>query len=273
MAGVNSISKQGEALLTGHVTVSEGAGITLTQVGQDIEIAASGVTPTEPIGSPQAWYGAHEPTSITTVSNRISQWNDLTGNGNHLTQGTAADRPFYSGTPRVVNGFTIPEFTLTQEFLDCSLVTSDRTSTHMIACLIDSFTTTLIGSAGGTGGFEARIDANVRVQYLKAGVSAITAHTGWPMQGGTGLPTFVQVLCARMNNTTLFQDVLSGATFSPSAEATTFTAGRTLRLGTDQSGTVPFDGLIMEYVYYDTQLSDADMEQNFLMMYDRWCVA
>lgn len=39
MAGVDSISAQGEAQLTGHVTVSEGSGIELTQVGQDIEIA------------------------------------------------------------------------------------------------------------------------------------------------------------------------------------------------------------------------------------------
>ena len=38
---VESISKAGDTPLTGDVTLSEGANVTLTQVGQDIEIAAS----------------------------------------------------------------------------------------------------------------------------------------------------------------------------------------------------------------------------------------
>jgi hypothetical protein len=40
--GVDSIAKSGSAALTGDVTLSEGANVTLTQVGQDIEIAATG---------------------------------------------------------------------------------------------------------------------------------------------------------------------------------------------------------------------------------------
>jgi hypothetical protein len=39
---VTSIAKEGEASLTGAVTLSEGANITLTQVGNDIEVAYSG---------------------------------------------------------------------------------------------------------------------------------------------------------------------------------------------------------------------------------------
>ncbi len=41
-SGVDSISKSGSAQLTGDVTLSEGANVTLTQVGQDIEVAATG---------------------------------------------------------------------------------------------------------------------------------------------------------------------------------------------------------------------------------------
>ena len=40
--GVSSISKSGDTQLTGDVTLSEGSNITLTQVGNDIEIASSG---------------------------------------------------------------------------------------------------------------------------------------------------------------------------------------------------------------------------------------
>ena len=41
-AGVSSVSKSGSTQLTGDVTFSEGANITLTQSGNDIQIAATG---------------------------------------------------------------------------------------------------------------------------------------------------------------------------------------------------------------------------------------
>lgn len=40
-SGVTSIAKSGDSGLTGAVTLSEGSGVTLTQVGQDIEVAAA----------------------------------------------------------------------------------------------------------------------------------------------------------------------------------------------------------------------------------------
>ena len=40
--GVDSLAKDGDTQLTGDVTLSEGSNITLTQVGQDIEIASAG---------------------------------------------------------------------------------------------------------------------------------------------------------------------------------------------------------------------------------------
>ena len=41
-SGVRSLAKSGSAKLKGNVTLSEGSGVTLTQSGQDISIAASG---------------------------------------------------------------------------------------------------------------------------------------------------------------------------------------------------------------------------------------
>lgn len=46
--GVDSLAKSGDTPLTGDVTLSEGTNITLTQAGQDIEIAAAGFTETLP---------------------------------------------------------------------------------------------------------------------------------------------------------------------------------------------------------------------------------
>ena len=42
LRGLTSLSKSGESQLNGDVTLSEGSNITITQVGQDIEISAAG---------------------------------------------------------------------------------------------------------------------------------------------------------------------------------------------------------------------------------------
>lgn len=52
-AGVSSIKEVGGASLTGNVTLSEGANVTLTQVGNNIEIAASG-------GADLGWYNVKD---------------------------------------------------------------------------------------------------------------------------------------------------------------------------------------------------------------------
>jgi hypothetical protein len=44
--------------------------------------------------------------SLTLIDNKISQANDLTGNGNHVTQGTAADRPALT----TINGVQVGDF-------------------------------------------------------------------------------------------------------------------------------------------------------------------
>lgn len=261
MAGVDSIAASGNPQLTGHVTVSEGSGITLTQVGQDIEVA---VTPLEPTAGMRAWYDANDTGTLTIVSNRVSQWNDKSGNVLHLTQGTAADRPFYNAAPRTINGIICPEFTPTVEFMDSALSTSDRTSTHFLVALADDFASerTALGSlTAGGGGFELHFNSN-SVRIAKAGVAFL-----WD-NGMFTTPTNPFLLCIRMSATAL--NVVSGGGFQSLAEATTFTAGQTLRLGTEPTGAQPWDGLIGEYLVYDTTLADADMQHNLLYLYDKW---
>jgi len=45
-----------------------------------------------------AWFDAQDAASITQSSGAVSQWNDKSGNGNHLTQATAGKKPTYSAT-------------------------------------------------------------------------------------------------------------------------------------------------------------------------------
>lgn len=43
----------------------------------------------------RAWYDASASSSITLNAGNVSQWNDLSGSGFHLTQSTAANQPAY----------------------------------------------------------------------------------------------------------------------------------------------------------------------------------
>lgn len=54
--------------------------------------SSSSPLPWEP-SSAELWLDAADASSITHSSNAISQWSDKSGNGNHATQGTTANRP------------------------------------------------------------------------------------------------------------------------------------------------------------------------------------
>jgi hypothetical protein len=57
---------------------------------------ASGFNPRS-IAGIAAWYDASVTSSIT-IATGVSQWNDLSGNGRNLTQGTGNNQPAYTGT-------------------------------------------------------------------------------------------------------------------------------------------------------------------------------
>jgi len=56
----------------------------------------------------QLWLDASDSSSVTTASGNVSQWNDKSGNGNHVSQATAANRPAYQTA--VVNGLNAINF-------------------------------------------------------------------------------------------------------------------------------------------------------------------
>ena len=72
-------------------------------------IAAASSTPSwNPADYAWAWYDASDTGSISHSSNKVTQWNDLSGNGYHLTQGTDADRPLTNTV--TINGLNALSF-------------------------------------------------------------------------------------------------------------------------------------------------------------------
>lgn len=58
--------------------------------------------------SPSLWFDASNASSITSSSGLVSQWNDLSGNGLHLTQATSANQPTTGVTTQ--NGLNVINF-------------------------------------------------------------------------------------------------------------------------------------------------------------------
>jgi hypothetical protein len=61
------------------------------------------------------WLDAADAATVTTVSGAVSQWNDKSGNARHATQGTAGNRPAYTGNS--LNGLATIKYDATNDFL------------------------------------------------------------------------------------------------------------------------------------------------------------
>ncbi|MBL4705753.1 MAG: hypothetical protein JKY54_14605, partial [Flavobacteriales bacterium] len=53
--------------------------------------------------NPALWLDASDTTSVIHTAGAVSAWNDLSGNGNHAIQDTAANQPTYIGTTQGIS--------------------------------------------------------------------------------------------------------------------------------------------------------------------------
>tara|TARA_R110000868_G_scaffold52100_1_gene164839 strand:+ start:2677 stop:3462 length:786 start_codon:yes stop_codon:yes gene_type:complete len=76
----------------------------------------------------QLWLDASDSATITTVSSKVSQWNDKSGNTRNATQSTDANRPTY--TTAGLNGLNVITFTTAsfQSMVMSSVISSGASS-------------------------------------------------------------------------------------------------------------------------------------------------
>lgn len=65
----------------------------------------------------RSWYDASNAASITSSGGAVSQWNDLSGNGYHLVQGTGANQPITGTT--TINGLNVIVFS--DDYMDAAI--------------------------------------------------------------------------------------------------------------------------------------------------------
>ena len=90
-----------------------------------------------PLTNVMAWYDAADTTSISVSGTAVTQWNDKSGNGYHVIQNTATNRPA-SGV-NVLNGLNVIDFDGVDNFLTATVAsnwTFLKSNTKYLVCMV-----------------------------------------------------------------------------------------------------------------------------------------
>lgn len=153
-----------------------------TAAGRTIGLARGAAAWTPASLSPVAWYDASDTATITASSNRVSQWNDKSGNGNHLTQASGSLQP-QSGINTLNSLNTVTLDTVTR-YMSASFSASQPITVYAVYHLTD-FTGGAFDRYFDGGGSGSRIILYVTgtpTWHVNAGSDADTGLA----EGGTG---------------------------------------------------------------------------------------
>jgi hypothetical protein len=235
-------------------------------------LAAAGSAPVFPsaITGLVARYDAQDLTSISLSGSDVTQWNDLSGNNRHATQGTSTFRP-KSGT-RTLNGKNVIDFDGTNDQLIndgvvASFTGEDKPFTVFYVIDRDSAANTAWSfTRAGSGipyiwqyadSMDIRDDSNSTSLFIVPGSSS---------SGGKAV--------THRSTGTSFNAYLNGTEVT---SATSYNRGNiTLdrsRIGVyNAGGTTAFhlDGAIGELIYYNRQLTTDEVSQVNAYLLSRW---
>ena len=225
--------------------------------------AYSGVVP--PVPGYVVWLDAAYVPSVTLVEGRVSQWNDLSGNGNHFTQATAILQPTYG---RQIGGVAAVGFNGGDQYLDSSLTSSDNTVSRFIVarCFRVNVQQYLLGSNGGTGGIGLRLAADADMETTTDGVTTQFSPTTLDITADQAF-VFGQIIGGATN---IVHHRNSGS--DSSAAAISPTAGRGTRLGASSALTQYLYGDVGELLVYDSALSSGNALEVMNYLQNKWSI-
>lgn len=180
---------------------------------------ATGFNP-KSISGLAAWYDASNTASITLNGSTVSQWSDLSGNGNHATQSTANNQPAY--TTATLNGKAVLTFSGSPRELLTSLSVSPPFS--VIAVVKENASHVGVYVGGNT--------------FANIGFGDASSFGGnkWAAWGGTRA-VYGNASASVTTNPTIVQNIISGTSFP--GDISIFANGAGGQVTTYTSGTAP----------------------------------
>lgn len=223
------------------------------------DVSAAPWTPLDLGSALVAWYDAGDAATITESGGAVSQWNDKSGNTNHLAQGTGANQPVYSATGFQSNA---PGITFTtNDFLSKASMTigTNKTSAFIHAQFKTGASLNLLGyqASGDAGPFSA--NSVILAETNGAGTSLDSywkgaAKSTVPLPGGAGGPWPQLVSTGYYRMATVFDSAnhtfyLDNAyTATPVAVTTSITAPGTILLGARADAGQGWTGAVREVI-------------------------
>lgn len=218
-----------------------------------------------PVAGFLAWYDFSDVSTLTYSGQRVTAANDKSANALHLSLGAGdlwlSALPYGQGRACIL-------FPSTGYFQNTSTtVVSDFTSSYFVVGCIPNLSLTyyMIGPSG-TGGVSFRVNATSgQLETAKAGLAALGVQSNASV---TALTPFVGASVVSATNVTQYLNLTS----ETDAHGQTPTAGRTLRVGVSEGGTLPFKGWMGEVVIYDSTLSSGDAESVIKYLMAKWSI-
>lgn len=206
----------------------------------------------------RAWFDASDADSFTYSSGTIvSQWNDLSGNGYHVSQGNTSKQPTRDTT---VNSLDAVTFDGTSDLLEHAGAQIVNATTGEWTAFAVVVTDTV---SGVRSAFDSD-DSNRVAQFLRMNGTAAeaiafstTASTATDTQSTLATAT-TYVLTSRADATTI-QVWIDGASDGSTSHSLTLEPGTdNIGVGARAANTSFWDGVICEIVAYDTALAAGD---------------
>ena len=227
---------------------------------------ATGFNP-KSISGLAAWYDASNAASITLNGSTVSQWSDLSGNGQHQVQGSASLQPNYSAT----NANGKPALTTTgTQWMQASAFASSSAATIFLVWKI--------ASAAGTPYIFQRGTVNdVHSFLMNPGTNQIQARRGSSNQGTatvSGLGTADIWRVGTLVFSTTLSRIYNGNSVGTDNTATVSapSGNKVLTLFALDSATRAGQPGIAEFFYYSSQLDDTQQAAVRTYLGKKWAI-
>jgi hypothetical protein len=218
--------------------------------------------------SPALWLDASDATTITSSGSpaKVSQWNDKSGNGYNVAQGTGANQPTTGATTK--NGLNVLDFDGSNDVLISGTVAMPSGNTARTAVVVSKRT---------TGGFPFMYGSSAtnKAWGIDQGFTANMRVAGFANDWDTGIArtTNWEVLAAWHDGTNVRFKRSDAATVGPNArtydtDATPFYVGRPVNIF---AGTW-LNGSIAEVLIFNTALSTTELQAVYDYLNAKWSV-
>lgn len=220
--------------------------------------AVTGFSPTN-ISDLIAWYDASDTTTITESGGDVSQWDDKSGNGNHLTQGSSTEQPGTGNNTQ--NGLNVLDHDGTEYLQRTTFVGGALSQPTTVFLAADTST------AASDYYFDSANTSNRQTSFLSGGNDVqMFAGAVLGFSGNPGSGTFDQL-------TFLFDTTSSEFWVNGTSQGTGSVGSQTMVGFTEYArfnGAQASIGDVGEIIIYDKELTTTERQQVETYLKDKW---